>query len=104
MSLTCSRCWLNFKARCEIEFLLPNNKRAIARVQNLLLVVRVFLLLLLKHFNFFEALESKRDLLELHQLDSPEAPDTKRSDLLQVVELDVTELGFGCGHAGVANG
>lgn len=62
----------------KIKCLLPNDKWTLAGEENLLLVVRVFLLVLLKHFDLFEAFESKcgfivATLNQLHPSESAHA-------------------------------
>jgi hypothetical protein len=78
----------------KIKRLLPNDKRTLASEQNLLLVVRVFLLVLLKHFYLFEAFEGECGFVAvLNQLHPSESTHSQSPNALQFVQLDVTKLG-----------
>lgn len=78
----------------------PHDERTLADEQDLLLVVRVFLLLLQKHLDFLQAFEGERDfVLVLHQLDTTEAAHAQCPDVLQVTQLHVTELRPSCREA-----
>lgn len=85
----------SLNAANKIKCLLPNDKRALASEQNLLLVVSVFLLLLLKHFDLLEAFEGESNFtLELHQFDTSEATHAQSPNTFQFIQLDVTEFCF----------
>jgi hypothetical protein len=78
----------------KIKRLLPNDKRTVAGEQNLLLVIRVLLLVLLKHFDLFEAFEGERRFVAvLNQLHPSESAHAQSPNAFQFVQLDVTKLG-----------
>lgn len=60
-----------------VERLLPNDERTVAFVQDFLLIVSVFLLLLLQHLDLLEAFESKGDFaFVLDKFNTPESAHT----------------------------
>lgn len=68
----------SFLNSIKLNHLLPNNKWTLACEQNFLFIVRVLLLLLLKHFNLFEAFKRKGVfVLILDQLYRPNPPTPK---------------------------
>lgn len=74
----------------------PHDERTLANEQDLLLIVRVFLLLLQQHLDLLQTFECERDfVLVLNQLDTTEAAHAKCPHVLQVAQLHVTELGSG---------
>lgn len=71
----------------------PHDKRAVTAQHDVLLAVGVLLLLLSNHLNLLEVFEGERfPVLALDQLDAAKATDAERTDVGEVVQLNVVVL------------